>query len=43
MIKNNAVLKMETDLNDCANAYVMIAKNSSMTGQKIQIGKSLGK
>ncbi|OCK81467.1 NAD(P)-binding protein [Lepidopterella palustris CBS 459.81] len=41
MIKNNAVLKMETDLNDCANAYVMIAKNSSMTGQKIQIDAGL--
>ena len=39
MMKEKAALKMETDLNDCANAFVMIAKNASMTGQKIQVGE----
>jgi len=39
MIEDKAALKMATDLVDCANAYVMLAKNSSMTGQKIQVGK----
>ena len=32
MMKEKAALKMETDLNDCANAFVVIAKNASMTG-----------
>lgn len=35
--KERAVLKDVTDLNDCADAFVMVAKNSSMTGQKIQV------
>ena len=39
MMKGKAALKIETDLNDCANAFVMIAKNASMTGQKIQVGE----
>ena len=39
MMKRKAALKIETDLNDCANAFVMIAKNASMTGQKIQVGE----
>lgn len=29
---------METDLNDCANAFAVIAKNASITGRKIQVG-----
>jgi hypothetical protein len=40
-IKARAVLKKETDLEDCANMYIAIAKNSSMTGQRIQVGKHL--
>jgi len=28
----------QTDLDDCANAFVALAKNSSMTGQSVQIG-----
>ena len=38
MMKEKAALKMETDLNDCANAFVVIAKNASITGRKIQAG-----
>lgn len=37
-IKDAAVLKKETDMDDCANIYPMIAENSSMTGQTIQVG-----
>jgi hypothetical protein len=40
-IKERAVLKKETDLDDCADMYVAIAKNSSMTGQRVQVGKYL--
>ncbi|KAI9723481.1 MAG: hypothetical protein M1828_004211 [Chrysothrix sp. TS-e1954] len=36
-IKDRSVLKQETDIEDCANAFVMVAKNSSMTGMKIQV------
>ena len=35
-----ARLKKATDLGDCADAFVMIAKNASMTGQQIQVGTS---
>jgi hypothetical protein len=38
-IKERAVLKKETDLEDCADIYVAIAKNSSMTGQRVAVGK----
>jgi hypothetical protein len=38
-IEDKAALKMATDLVDCASAYVMLAKNTSMTGQKIQVGE----
>lgn len=31
---------MKTDLDDCVDAFVAAAKNSSMTGQNIQIGKA---
>lgn len=33
MMKEKAALKIETDLNDCANAFVMIAKNASQVGE----------
>lgn len=29
----------QTDLDDCADAFVALAKNSSMTGQSVQIGE----
>ncbi|KAJ4365044.1 hypothetical protein N0V83_008660 [Neocucurbitaria cava] len=35
--KNASVLKHETFLDDCANAFIYIAKNTSMTGMKIQV------
>lgn len=38
-LKERAVLKTDTDLDDCADAFTMLAKNSSMTGTKVQIGK----
>ncbi|KAI9753725.1 MAG: hypothetical protein M4579_005016 [Chaenotheca gracillima] len=38
-IKDKAVLKQETKLDDCADAFISAAKNSSMTGQKIQVGE----
>ncbi len=31
---------IQTNLEDCADAFIMAAKNSTMTGQKIQIGES---
>ncbi|RAL09494.1 SDR family NAD(P)-dependent oxidoreductase [Aspergillus homomorphus CBS 101889] len=37
MYKDRAVLKKIVDLDDTANAYVMLAQNTSMTGQAIQI------
>ena len=30
----------QTDLEDCADMYITAAKNSSMTGQNLQIGSS---
>ncbi|KAK1138755.1 hypothetical protein N8T08_002020 [Aspergillus melleus] len=38
--KEKAVLNRVVDVEDTANAYVMLAQNSSMTGQSIQIGES---
>ncbi|KAB2108587.1 hypothetical protein AG0111_0g3519 [Alternaria gaisen] len=35
-LKNLAALKHETFLDDCAAAFVMLAKNTSMTGQGVQ-------
>lgn len=29
----------QVDIGDCADTYVMVAKNASMTGQNIQVGK----
>ncbi|KAL2352774.1 hypothetical protein BJ546DRAFT_154341 [Cryomyces antarcticus] len=40
-LKERAVLKDVTDLSDCADAYVMIARNTSMTGQSVQIDAGL--
>jgi len=37
-----AYLGKETDLEDCAQAFVDIARNSSLTGQRIQIDSGLG-
>lgn len=36
-LKEKAALKTETDLDDCADMFVHIAKNKSMTGQEIEI------
>ncbi|CZS98528.1 hypothetical protein WAI453_005750 [Rhynchosporium graminicola] len=41
-MNERAYLKKETDLGDCAQAYVDIARNTSMTGQKIQVDSGLG-
>lgn len=30
---------IETNLDDCADAFISLAKNSSMTGQSIVVGK----
>jgi hypothetical protein len=39
MIKDKAALKHETDLDDCADMYISIAENTSMTGQRIAVGE----
>ncbi|KAF2709360.1 short chain dehydrogenase/reductase [Pleomassaria siparia CBS 279.74] len=40
-IKDKAVLKHETYLADCVDAFVMLAKNTSMTGMRIQVDAGL--
>jgi len=40
-IKSMAVLKHETYLDDCVDAFVMLAKNTSMTGMRIQVDAGL--
>lgn len=40
-LKNLAALKHETFLDDCAAAFVMLAKNTSMTGMRIQVDGGL--
>lgn len=40
-LKEKAALKDVTDLSECADMYVAIAKNTSMTGQKIAVGKTI--
>jgi NAD(P)-dependent dehydrogenase (short-subunit alcohol dehydrogenase family) len=40
-IKERAALKHETKLDDCADAYIAAAKNSSQTGQKIVVDAGL--
>jgi len=39
--KNLAALKQETLLDDCADAFIATAKNSSMTGQQIVVDSGL--
>lgn len=41
MQRDAAVLKKETNLQDCVDAFVMVAKNSSMTGEKIRVDSGL--
>jgi hypothetical protein len=36
-VKQGAVLKHETFLVDCVAAFVMLAKNTSCTGMRIQV------
>lgn len=40
-MKNAAALKHETFLDDCADAFVMLAKNTSMTGMRVQVDAGL--
>ncbi|GFF39806.1 granaticin polyketide synthase putative ketoacyl reductase 2 [Aspergillus lentulus] len=40
-INQKAILKHETDLEDCANMFVTLAKNTSMTGQQIVVDSGL--
>ncbi|KAF1955466.1 short chain dehydrogenase/reductase [Byssothecium circinans] len=40
-VKDRAALKHETFLDDCADAFVMLAKNTSMTGMRIQVDAGL--
>jgi len=35
------LIPRQTDLDDCADAYIMLAKNTSMTGMKVQVGELL--
>ncbi|KAL1612476.1 hypothetical protein SLS60_000703 [Paraconiothyrium brasiliense] len=39
--KDTAALKHETDLQDCADAFIMLAKNASITGARIQVDAGL--
>ena len=39
MPKEKATLKKETEIDQYADVFVMIAKNTSMTGQRISVGK----
>jgi len=41
-MKNKAALKKVTDLEDCAQSYLDIARNASMTGQAVAIDAGLG-
>jgi len=38
-IKNMSPLKHETFLDDCADMYISLAENTSMTGQQIAVGR----
>ncbi|KAF2720786.1 NAD(P)-binding protein [Polychaeton citri CBS 116435] len=40
-LKDKAVLKKETDIGECADAFIMLAKNTSITGQAIQVDSGL--
>jgi len=37
-MEERAILKKATNLEDCADTYVSIAQNTSMTGQRIAVG-----
>ena len=39
-LEEAATLKKTTDLEDCADIYISMAKNTSMVGQRVQIGRS---
>ena len=41
MMKQQAVLKKESDIEDVADMYVNIARNASMTGQFVHVGEYL--
>jgi len=41
VLKEKAWLQRETDIEDCAQMFVDLAKNSSMTGQKITVDSGL--
>ena len=38
-IKDRSSLKVDTDVEECAAAFIMIAKNTMMTGQSIAVGE----
>ncbi|GIJ81675.1 hypothetical protein Asppvi_000174 [Aspergillus pseudoviridinutans] len=40
-LNQKAILKHETDLDDCADMFVTLAKNTSMTGQQIVVDSGL--
>lgn len=40
-LQKAAALKRETDLGDCVDAFVMLARNGSMTGMRIQVDAGL--
>ncbi|RLL97780.1 hypothetical protein CFD26_104979 [Aspergillus turcosus] len=40
-LNEKAILKHETDLEDCANMFVTLAKNTSVTGQQIVVDSGL--
>ncbi|KAF2269255.1 short chain dehydrogenase/reductase [Lojkania enalia] len=41
LVKEKAALKHETYLQDCADAFIMLAKNTSMSGMKVQVDAGL--
>ena len=40
-LMKQSALKTDTKLDDCADVYVMLAKNTSMTGQNVQVDAGL--
>jgi len=40
-LEERAVLKSVTDLSECADMYIAIARNTSMTGQRIAVDAGL--
>jgi hypothetical protein len=41
MITDSVCLWLQTDLQDCADMFVSLAKNTSITGQHIQVDSGL--